>query len=69
MKPAVPCGTPCALPALPCPCVSPWSGFFRFEGLTAAGLRDERARLCVLLGPKRAPERMPRNRGVGRERK
>jgi hypothetical protein len=34
-----------------------------------AGLRDARARLCVLLGPKRAPERMPRNRGVGRERK
>ena len=53
-------------PALVCP---HGRAFFRFEGLTAAGLRDESARLCVLLGPKRAPERMPRNRGVGRERK
>ena len=43
--------------------------FLRLEGLTTAGLRDARTRLCMLLGPKRAPERMPRNRGVGRERK
>ena len=32
-------------------------------------LRGTRARLCVLGVPTRAPEQMPRSRGVGRERK